>query len=359
MTQIEDLLREALASTPTTSTTVDPLGAIDRRVRVARRWIAAGGVAVAAAVVAAVVVPIAVLGGNANGKPSSVGIANAPSTVISVAAAPNGTVWVLVDKGNGDYAVGQNGSPDSDFTDVQGPAARVYADDMTVWVVGSTRVTGMDTATRTQTSGNVIDSGTFGDAAVVDGTLFVDRGDSVERLTVLNGSSVNTIGMASAGDIATTSDGHLWVQSKGSQLVELIPTPYGAKVGATVQWTGDIYTATQPRSAPDGIWAYDGSRLIALIPSALSGCVSCAEGDRVEVSGQPLAVVQLPGGGLYVANQHQIVYRAPADLGSGTAGVDADLNGITVNAMVADPAGGVDYIDGQGNLVHWDPTAAP
>src|SRR5690348_3908166 len=136
MTQIEDLLREALASTPTTSTTVDPLGAIDRRVRTARRWIAAGGVAVAAAVVAAVVVPIAVLGGG-NGAPSSVGIAGSPSTVISVSAAPNGVVWDLVDNGSGIFSVGENGEAASQFVRVQGPAQSVFAGPQTIWVIGS------------------------------------------------------------------------------------------------------------------------------------------------------------------------------------------------------------------------------
>jgi len=159
-----------------------------------------------------------------------------------------------------------------------------------------------------------------------------------------------------AGEMVV-ADGRIWVHS-GDKLVELFLSERGIDHGVTVPWgSGQMFAPTLPRSGPGGVWAYDGSRLIGLMPKALSGCVSCAEGDRVAVPGKPNAVVEthdglyvsVPGSGLY--------FYSPDALGSGETPVTASIPGVRVITMTADPTGGVDYVDDQGNLIHWTPPA--
>src|SRR4051812_32668706 len=88
MTQIEDLLRQALAETPTTPSVTDPLSAIDGRLRRARRTMVAGTSIAAAAVAAAVVVPLMTLGG---GSTSKVEVGNSPTPTPTPSAASTAT----------------------------------------------------------------------------------------------------------------------------------------------------------------------------------------------------------------------------------------------------------------------------
>src|SRR3954453_6440720 len=117
VTDIEELVRDALAATPMASPTTDPLAALDRRVRRARRRLAAGAGVVAAVIVAAVVVPVAFLGGN--GSPKSVGVVRHPTPKPGTPAGTttlwqDGAIWVsdadgqqwLLFTQGGDYFVG-------------------------------------------------------------------------------------------------------------------------------------------------------------------------------------------------------------------------------------------------------------
>ena len=59
--------------------------------------------------------------------------------------------------------------------------------------------------------------------------------------------------------------------------------------------------------------------------------------------------MNVPGSGLY--------FYSPDSLGSGETPVTASIKGVQVIAMSSDPVGGVDYVDDQGNLIHWQPVA--
>src|SRR5207237_10460451 len=58
--------------------------------------------------------------------------------------------------------------------------------------------------------------------------------------------------------------------------------------------------------------------------------------------------VAVPGSGLY--------YYSPDALGAGETPVTASIKGVQVITMMADPTGGVDYVDDQGQLIRWGPT---
>lgn len=380
MTEIEDLVRQALAQTPVTATT-DPFVGLERRIRRARRWLAIGAGGAAAAVIAAIVVPVAVLSGSSNGGlPNRITVGHNPTPApsvsnppgvttlvvngaVSVSSAPEDTPWALVNTGN--YYVAQPGGdvPLAQAAEVNAPAKYVAAGTGVAWVVGSDGNASTSRVSAVTSSGvltRTFDSTLLGNGVVVDRSLYVTTGDSVERMDVVNGAIqvTATSPVASTGEIAASQLGHVWVQSATKKLVELIPTATGMKVGATVDWTGDIYGPTGRDANGDDLWAYDGDRLIALTPSNLQVGVSVAEGWRITVAGRPTAVATDINGGLYAAVANKGIYYHPAaDVqGAGTIkGQPLAVSGVT--SMAADPNGGVDYVDSQGQLNHWDPTA--
>jgi hypothetical protein len=378
VTEIEELVRRALAETPTATSTTDPLATLDRRVRRARRWLAAGAVGVAAAVVAAVVVPIAVLGGN--GAPNSVGVARpTPTPSVSnppgvttyvtsgarwVGTAPADDPWGLVNSGEGNYYVTQvGGGVNGQAEVVSGPANYVVPGIGVAWVVGSDATSSTSRVSAVTAAGvvtRVFDSATLGSGVVVDHSLYVRTGAAVERMDVSNDAiEVSaTIPVASIGEVAASQKGHVWVQSGTNKLVELLPTATGMKTGVTVEWTGDIYGPTGRDSSGDDLWAYDGDRLIGLTPSNLQAGVSVAEGWRITVAGRPTAVATDTNGGLFVAVNKGIYYYPPKDVqGSGMI-TEQPLAVSGVTSMAADPNGGIDYVDDHGQLSRWDPTAS-
>ena len=85
MTPIEELLREALSATPTPESTTDPIGTLDRRIRRARRRLAASAGVVAVAVAVAIVVPLTVTGGGA-GKPGSISVVTPAASPAAISA---------------------------------------------------------------------------------------------------------------------------------------------------------------------------------------------------------------------------------------------------------------------------------
>jgi hypothetical protein len=386
MTQIEDLLREALASTPTTTATVDPLGAIDRRVRRARRWLAAGGVAVAAAVVAAVVVPIAVLGGNST-APNGITIGNSPTPEPSVSNPPGVTTWWS----SGALEVAASNSSgypswvlvrDTDRTfvapvdplglmqrfTVPVPADFVVPGGGVEWIVGtdhsgnSVHVSVLDNANEGVTTQPL--SGFVVSAPVVVGeALYLlttgDSGTTLTRFELGSNGGIDTsqpLAIDGATEIAVTTTGHPWVLA-GDKLVQVLTTGGQLSVGATVGWTGDIYGPTGQVPYTDDLWAYDGDRLIDLTPKYLTGCVSCAEGYRLNVAGRPGAVAADNDGSLFVYVPGKgIYYYPPADV-QGAGAIPTAPLAVTVSSMVSDVHGGVTYVDDQGHLDHWDPAA--
>jgi hypothetical protein len=382
MTQIEDLVRQALAATPAAPSTTDPLAALDRRVRRARRRMAAGAGAVAAAIVAAVVVPLAVLDGN--GSPNSVGIVHTPTptpsplpsgtTALWTASAAwattdsSGRRWLLYADNGQSYVTQLSGGTDKPIA-VQSPADYIVAGDHVIWVIGSGsgapgdnrgRITAIDTSTGKTAE---LEQPQVSYGAAVDHSLYVTESDTsgayVARID-FDGNRLDDVGevvLRGAQEIVASGRGHVWVHV-GDQLTELTLSSRGFTTGKSVQWgTGALYAPTLPLSGQDGIWAY-GGRLIALDPSALSGCVSCAEGDRVFVPGHPSAVTETKDGLFVAVPGSGLLYYSPDALGSGSTPVTASIRDVQVVSLTADPVSGVDYVDGQGNLIHWDPAAA-
>lgn len=395
MTEIEDLVRQALAETPSATTTTDPLAALDRRVRKARRWLAAGAGAAAAAVVAAVVVPIAVLnsgndaankvvvGHNPTPSPSSSPVAVGPpgtevlwtNGAVSVSDASDGTPWLLSSTDHGDYVNQLGDSRLRAGYKVQSPADHLIAGDNVIWVIGNgdgagtmSRITAVDPSTA-DVSTSTFSSRTFGAAAVVGDTLYVTTTDGVDRMDAVNGIQQRLATVASPGEIAASQNGHLWVRSGSSKLVELVPTQTGMNVGATVDWSGDVYGPMGADSNDDDLWAYDG-RIIGLTPKNLLGCVSCAEGWRLSVGGRPASVVTAKDGSVFAAVpvassagkkaglDAGVYYYSPQSVHSGGGSSDAQLFGVDAVEVVADPNGGVDYLDQNGALYRWNPTTA-
>jgi hypothetical protein len=381
VTQIEDLVRQALAETPTASPTTDPLAALDRRVRRARRWIAAGACGVTAAVVAAVVVPLAVLGDNSSPQnvkvitpptPKSLPAGTTslwPSGAVSSATDSSGQRWVLYKEGEHNYLQPIGNTGVDKLTSVQGPADYLVAGEGVLWVVGTasgepgdtrSRITAINTDTGNSAT---IEQTQLSGAAASGHSLYVIESDAsgayVARIDFDSTGMGDTgeVVMPGAQEIVATAQGHLWVHADG-RLVELTPTQRGFITGESVDWgSGAVLAPTLPRSAGDGVWADDG-RLIALTPSALAGCVSCAEGDRVFVSGHPSAVVETHDGLFVAIPGSGIDFYAADVLASGNTPVTASLRGVETVSMVAGPDTGVDVTDSQGRLFHWDPAGA-
>lgn len=371
MTQIEDLVRQALAETPAPTTSTDPLATLDRRVRRARRRLAAGAGVVTAVVAAAVAVPLAVLGGD--GSPNSLEVARTPSPAplpsgttalwtdhaVSSATDSSGRRWVLYKDGDHNY-VQPVGPGTNKLTSVQSPADYLLENGDTLWVVGTSRVTAIDTHSGTSAT---MELPQVSDAAVIQDSLYVldsavPQG-AVARIDFTDTGMDETDfkPLPDAQGIVATSQGHMWVHA-GDQLVELTPIPGGFTVGKGVQWgSGAILAPTVPRSAPDGVWAYDGSRLITLMPANLAGCLSCAEGYRIAVPGQPTNVVETPEGLFVAVPGTGLLFYAKDALSTGTT-VTASLSGVQVASLTADPGHGVDYVDDQGRLIQWDPAGA-
>ena len=382
MTPIEDLVREALATTPVPTTT-DPLGSLERRVRRARRWLAAGAGAVTAAVVAAVVVPLAVLGGTDAGKvdvintptPSSThatqpGVTQLRSSgAISLSAAPGEQPWLLyrdsADPASGSFLafVGPDGSVTHDIP-ISAPADAVVAGAHTVWVVGTdpasaagtvTAVDPFDNTTRSRT----LEGEVLGEAAVIGDSLYVlandDAGTTVRRFDMSNDGvdqSGEALPIPQATEIVATTDGHLWVHAHDS-FVELIPTRSGINHVATERWAGPLLAP----SSNGAVWTTDDpERAVEVDPTSLEAGASVAlMGKRLMTHGRPTALGVDSRGGVYVAiSGGGIDYFAPHNA---FGPVTDQLQRVNVEAMVGDAHGGVDYVDDQGALNHWDPAA--
>jgi hypothetical protein len=399
MTLIEDRLREALAATPTSTTVTDPVGAVGRRVRRARRRIAAGSGLAAVLVVAAVVVPWR-LSGDAN-TTQRVQVGHTPSpSAHPTASQPQDTTGVI---GTGVLSISSTGTQapyllqntDSgptvgfvaddrivDTMPVERPAEQVLADGSVAWVVGNSRSTDqfrITTAYPATSKGAIPDRASFTepgriiDATVAAGSLFAvvdnpDQGVVVQRYVHLSDHSLNLAGSLPVHDatgIATDVKGVAWVQT-GSQLIQVQPEGQQLfRLGASVRWPGN-----QPLYGPErpsGVWAYDG-RLVGLSPSLLATGVSVAEGWRINVSGRPdAAVSDITGGVYYTVSSPDlgqgesggigVFYYSAAALRHGANAPTASLFGTAVAAVAVDPQGGVDVIHYGGALQRWDPAA--
>lgn len=388
MSDLEQLLRDALHDAPPVApATPDPVAAVNRRVRRARLSVAAVTAAVAAVAVA-VVVPFAGTGRSGEQKVQPLGTPTpTPSATSSLPAnttalwttgganwasvSPTGTRWLTYfDKGGRLLSLAQ---VDSDGHAVHqatppAPAGEVYAGSSVVWVVGSDQ--GGNILSRVSaysTSGQLVATKAFPTTllsfAVVKGDdLYVQTGDDpakdgVARLRV-QGNAIDeadvTLPDHQGNGIAVTANGAVWAETE-KHLVEVQATATGLRLGhVTDAWS--LHGGNDAKN-PDAVWSADGSRLIELTPGLLSSGVSVAQGDRIPVSGTPQLATTDAAGNVYVLTKEETLYAfAAATLGGGNPApvATADVDGGAV-VLVADPAGGVDYVTGNGQLLRWDP----
>lgn len=398
MSDIEQLLRDALHDAPTTPPrSADPIPAIERRVR-RLRFAAGVAVGAAAAVVAAVVVPLSVgtSGGHARVQILSKTPTPAPSATPSptanvtggpqptlvwmganwVAGAPSGLPWMLYVDGSGAdggtrIARLTPASP-QDGAKVLAPAGRVAPGKTVVWVVGSSDGSSvLGRVSALTTDGTQVATRTYPDelltsTAVVGDDLYVVRGGSsatahVDRLRIVNGRiETASVAVPQAEQVVATASGEVWAQTP-SHLVRLTSTGSGIGTGTAVTWSGAIIGADQRTGSGHAFWTWDGSRVVQLTPSLLTAGSSVAQGDRVQVPGRAAIAVTAPGGGLYlsvVEGDAPGIYYYPADqLGAGQPQAAAIWHDATAGTMCVDPRGGVDITSADGVIYRWDPAS--
>ncbi|HET7530660.1 MAG TPA: hypothetical protein VFJ98_06845 [Mycobacteriales bacterium] len=392
MSQIEELLRQALSETPAATTVHDPLAAVDRRVRRARARIAAGAGVGVAAVAAAVIVPLTVAGSSRGadglqvghspsptpaathgGPPASEAVTtvDAPGPISSVAVSADGRAYAAGSwqVSSGAAFVGQvQGGKLTHVVTVPGPADAVIADMDVAWVYGTDR-TGRSrlTAVYLQSGGTAPDDALPGrilSATAAADSLFVltatPQGTEVDRFVTDNQglALVDDHPVAGAKRLVTDAAGQAWVQT-GRQLIPLLPEAQTFSFGHAVPWPGGqpVYGP----ALPSGVWAYDG-RLIELSPPLLANGTSVAEGWRLNTNGVPSAAVSAPGGGAYygirsaaAGSDSGVFYYSRRAMTDGAARPDDRLAGVGVAALAVDPDGGVLLVTTSGKLQHWTP----
>jgi hypothetical protein len=401
MTDLEDLIRDALAPTAT-ATATDPVGALARRVRRARRRLAVGAGVAAAVVAAAVVVPLAALGGNgvSNGH---LGVANSPSTgptptaktavpdvwmqdVIAVASgddgSPNEAVWAMGGSDPVNSATLMKLDPVTGKVlrrvTVPGPVDFLTVGLGYVWAYGGgdggygnlSVIDRVDPA-----SGKVHTLRIHGKGAPYS-MVFTAQGayvslavrDEVVRVSGVGGRlglylPVHVPGQPT--NMVVTGDGNVWVQeSLRHKWAELDVADGRSKLVHTYSWNGPVSAFSHDNT----VWTSDSkTRVVEITPSYLSSGVSVAYGNRVPTVGRPVGVVEeADGGGIYVAtadpsaadvvsDRSGISYYSPEAVNAGSRQPTYELPNIDVQSIAADPDAGVAFITSDGTLEHWNP----
>jgi hypothetical protein len=386
MKDIEQLLRDSLRDAPTpVPTAADPVPLVDRRVRRARRLLGAGAAAGIALVAAGIAVPLALRNDGA-AKVGIIPATHAPSPVPLQPLVPSvqtlaasGAAWVSTsDDGHVWYSTSPAGSShlielnaagaQLHQSPIKAPGDLVVAGTGIIWVVGSDE--GGKVLSRIAAyapSGELLDSIDYPKdllsyATQVNDDLYVvrsnDSGVFVERVTGVGGRLVTArVSVPGAETIAATAAGHVWV-STSTSLVQIEDTGTALRRGSTVPWSGPILGVVAGGHDVDAVWSYDGSRVVELSPALLRQGLSVAEGARIPVPRTPSWVVSNTARDVFVAMNDdpvEIFYFRGDKLGSGSADSIMEVAGGQVNAMIADPAGGVDVVDNSGQLLHWTP----
>ena len=394
MNNIEDLLREALTTTPAPTPTVDPLGGLDRRIRRARRWMATGAGIGVAAVTAAVVVPLATVGGTQAGNlqyghqspsPSATASGIPGLQVIDVwqqsgaaaVASGDGGLWALT--------IGGTSTPEGDavqqFNPVDGrrigspiavpsPADFISVGLNRVWVYGGgdgaygdlSVISAIDPANGHVETLRIHGKG--GPQAMVFASqqAFVSLAVANEVVSVggvtgplAEGQPVAVPGQPTS--MVVMNDGSVWVdESLNRKWAHLDVAEGHSKLLGTVDWNAPIFGLSPHNS----VWTRD-TRLIEINPASLSQCVSCAYGARIPTPGRPTAVAATDSGGLFVVTDASagqrggIAYYTAQDVQRESNSPSAFLAVDGVYWLAADPAGGVVYVDGTSRLAHWVP----
>ena len=391
MSDIEQLLRESLHSAPTpTPKLSDPVTTIERRTRRARALVAGAAAVIAIGVAAGIIVPLSALGhSRASGvvvspaqsptpRPSPTSAADEQLIWMGanwVATAPTGLPWmVYVDNSgpNGGTRLAQlvtNKMPRYRVR-VQTPADMPVPGRNIVWVVGFVDGSGAHSrVSAVTTSGRLVATQAYPgklltySTVVGDDLYMIDGGNAagarIDRLRLVNGRiTMTSVAAPMAETVWSTKNGEVWAQTT-SKLVEITDSGSGIALGTSVSWRGDIVGTVTDESAPDALWAWDGSRLVQLSPALLTQGVSVAEGARLALPGRAGAAVSSPDGGVFVSipdGARTGVYYYPRDqFGAGQPRPSATLDGVQAVMICADPRGGVDVLDNDAIVQEWNP----
>ena len=405
MTDIEELVRESLRTAPpVVPSASDPIDAVSRRVRRARGLWGGGFAAAVAVVVTAIVVPLSV-GGVSAGRDRVV--PSAPSSSPAVPPDASGvTVWQTSDA----VAVTAGGGWIWELE--RDPAARdgagyvVKVDPRThqqlqkwkvargyeqlaygggvvwVWTVSTHSdvavpggvVQAVDVQHDEPVARYVVSEKFTLDSLDVldqptgraDGLIVV--GKTLLQLRALGGVMSVVSAKTNGGGVVATGSGDYWMWSAG-HLLELATQPDGSRLIASppkdsVEWSGGLVAP----DGPNGIWTYDGSRLIGLSPALLHQGESVAQGDRITLPGSPGAVVPDGSGGWFVVIEQPgfvppnsdrpglyHLSKAMIDAGAAVTSSTPSLPDVSPAELAPDGHGGVDFVTDEGVAEHWQP----
>lgn len=378
MSDLDDLIRTALATGDVVPSAADPVTVLRGRVRRARQRFVAGA-AVAIFAVAAVVVPLALSGGGSGPssvttpattapKVGSAWLHDAEDVTVGSDGAGGAAAWALVPHGYGADVVeldGLSGAVERRIY-VPGPVAQIAFGLGQVWAFGGgdggysslSVIDRIDPATGALKTLRIHGSGAPLDMAFTDGGAFVSLGfrGAVARIGGASGDLAVTQEVDvphQPGPIAATSDGTLWVQETlGRSWAQLSVTGGVSRVLQTVSWSGRMFGL----SHGNVIWTTDSARRVVEIePTYLTTGVSVSYGNRIPTTGRPSGVATIPGSGaIYVATSAGLAYYSPRAVHRWT-GPTSQLRHVSAQRIAADPDGGVVYLTGAGTVKRWGP----
>jgi len=405
MSRTEDLLREALASTPVDPNT-DVLYGLEARIKRARRRLAVAGSVAVCVVAAAIVVPLATLsiGGS---KASGVHVTTTPTPLPTPPPTPvrgsDGTATWLpsgatqVDVGDdgsgrtGVWALTRGTAPDTGVVVgfdpasgatthrilVPGPVDFLSVGLGYVWAYGggdggSGSLSVID---RVNPQSGKVDTLRITGAGGPSSMAFTAQGayvtlsaaNKVVRVSDVTGPLSQQQSLAVPGQpewLTVVDDGTAWVEEgQAHRWAHLDLSDGQMRVVETQPWSGRLFGLSH-----DGyVWTSDDpGRVIELSPGTLTAGVSVSYGNRVSTVGPPIDVVDQWGtGGIFVATADTsganagegtaISYYSPAAVRIGNSPT-AQLAGVVVASdLVATPDGGVVFVTDAGSVEHWKP----
>lgn len=391
MTQLDDLLRDALRSdVPASTGGADPVAQIERRVRRARVWLVSAATVSALVVAAGIAVPLAMV------KPahrSTDRVLSAPAPTQDAqhiawwpgtagAATPvvgGGYAWTLARAATPDDVgvVAQRDASTGQLVasiDVPGPAEWLAFGLDRVWVAGggdasnpdAGAISMIDPATKAVTTHHYADRSRPSGVAFAGGIAWFglyssDRVDGFRPDAQLD-PAVSVRVPGGPADVIATGEGRLWVHTiDNAQIVDVdVTDAKHPAVGKSYPWSGRLFAA-----GPAGtIWTTDGQRVVLLTPALLKSGTSVATGTRIATPGAPFWVTPSAGGGLWVilsvdsSPPWSIGYYSPASLRAADPQPDATAKVSAAVVGMDDPdSGGLLFVAAAGAGV-WSPPEA-
>ncbi len=380
MTDIEELVRESLRSAPpVVPSSSDPLGVVAGRVRRARAWWGGGFAAVIAVVVAAVVVPLS-LRDSAAGRvvPATTvrhGVTAWGHDAVAVTAG-GGYLWELRRDGGSSDGSGSLVKLDPrthrqlSRLDVRAPLDFMTFGLGRVWVWGGGDggypdglLQSFDASSSDGCQCNSLGNKGYGYAGVafLDGHVWVTTGSAIWEVSADAARVVwsHDFGRGSSPSGVFAVGGRLIVQMSPTSTQQLIPEPGG--VGARLGDTGGVSDGTQRVVGVEGSdtlliangpdleqWRGYGTEFVSNAPfdSWVGYAVAMSNGDVIA------STVGTENG-----SSHPAVWLARAAAGGSLcpACVRKIADQASVVSLVANPAGGADYVLDDGTAEHWQP----